>query len=86
VQASIGDGCYRSLQQFAKNQYVHETLEAKGKVVDCIKPADRSKQPTANSCPYFQIGQKSFACPFTQTEQSDVNAIYEVCKGDPAHP
>ena len=86
VQASIGDGCYRSLQQFSKNQYVHETLEAKGKLVDWIKPADRPKQPTADSCPYFQIGQKSFACPFTQTEESDVNAIYEVCKGDPAHP
>jgi predicted acylesterase/phospholipase RssA len=86
IQSSIGDGCYRSLQQFSKNKHVQETLEAKGKLVTWIAPAARPKQATTNDCPYFQIAKKPFACPFTQTNSSGANGIYEVCKSDPAHP
>ena len=86
VHASIGDGCYRSLQQFSDNKHVQQTLEAKGKLVTWIGPAARPRQATSNDCPYFQIAKKPFACPFTQTNSSEAHGIYEVCKSDPAHP
>jgi predicted acylesterase/phospholipase RssA len=86
VQASIGDGCYRSLQQFSTNEFVKERLAASGKLVTWIAPADRKKISTADACPYFEIGQTSFVCPFTQAGGSDVKAVYTVCKGDAPHP
>ena len=85
VQASIGDGCYRSLRRFSENHHVKETLKAKGKLVTWIELAERPKQKSPNCCPYFQIGGKSFACPFAQSNSSDVNGVFEVCKTDPAH-
>jgi hypothetical protein len=86
VQASIGDGCYRSLQQFSRNHHVRERLAQNNKLVEWIAPADRSNSAPANSCPYFQMGHASFLCPFTQAEGPEANNVYQVCRSDAAHP
>ena len=84
VQASIGDGCYRSLQQFSQNADVKRKLQAIGGDVTSVSPNARSK-PTANVCPYFKIGGKSFECPFTRTNKPEAQAVYDVCSHDKAH-
>ncbi|WP_158945099.1 patatin-like phospholipase family protein [Granulicella sp. S190] len=86
VQASIGDGCYRSMQQFSKNHHVRERLAQNDKLVEWIAPADRPTSTPANSCPYFKIGPSSFLCPFTQAHAPEAKNVYVVCSTDAAHP
>jgi predicted acylesterase/phospholipase RssA len=86
VQTSIGDGCYRSLEQFSKNEFVTKRLAESGKLVTWIAPAKRKAISLANACPYFEIGSQAFVCPFTKAGGSDVKAVYTECKIDAAHP
>jgi len=86
IQASIGDGCYRSLQQFSQDPEVRKKLGTNDNLVTSIPHAVRPAQLPTNACPYFHIGENFFTCPFTATSDSDAKAVYNVCKRDPAHP
>ena len=85
VQASIGDGCYRSLQQFSQDDDVRRKLQTTGSSVTGISAADRARSLPTNTCPYFEIGGKHFECPFTRTNNADARAVYVVCRDDKAH-
>ena len=85
VQSSIGDGCYRSLLEFSRDPNVRKTLMKNGKAVEWV-PADvRPKPAPENSCPFFHVGQAPFACPFTETHLTDVQAVFKICSSDGAH-
>jgi predicted acylesterase/phospholipase RssA len=86
VQASIGDGCYRSLLQFSQDRHVKNKLQTIGSGVTRAGVEDRDKACAAQLCPYFEIGGKPFECPFAQTKHPDARAVYDVCSHDPAHP
>jgi predicted acylesterase/phospholipase RssA len=86
VQSSIGDGCYRSLEQFSKNKDVQSRLQAANKEVVWIQPSARPKSLPSRLCPYFKIAGKSFQCPFTRTNDPDAEEVYNICTRDAAHP
>jgi len=85
VQASIGDGCYRSLEEFSKNKDVQRRLQAQNKEVVCIQPSARPKSLPSHLCPYFKIAGRSFQCPFTKTNDPDAEEVYNICTTDVAH-
>lgn len=85
VQASIGDGCYRSLEEFSRNEHVQAKLGASGNRIERKAEDDRSRLAGPGICPYFTKGGKPFACPFTLTGNRDARSVFEICRKDVSH-
>jgi len=85
VQASIGDGCYRSLEEFSRNQHVRAKLTTIGNSIERNVQGDRDRSAGPGACPYFRKGGKPFACPFTLSNSSEARSVFEICRKDEAH-